>query len=106
MQPRRHQGRSVRAENAWGLPGVGQLTSRCSPCSGTVPTPIGGLGAAVGDVEIQEDGAARVHVRRSKADPEAGGRGPFTSDRMPARYTERQAADTAQWPGITRESAI
>ena len=70
--PRRHQGRAVRAENAWDARRRGQVD--VALLSVLRDGLLRRSEAAVlrwGDVEIQDDGSARIHVRRSKTDPEA-----------------------------------
>ena len=72
--PRRHQGRAVRAENAWDARRRGQVdVALLSVLKDGLLRRSEASALRWGDVEIQEDGAARIHVRRSKTDPEAEG---------------------------------
>ena len=74
MQPRRHRGRAVRAENAWAAQRRGQVY--VALLSVLRDGLLGRSEAAAlrwGDVEYQGDGSARIHVRRSKTDQEAEG---------------------------------
>ena len=56
--PRKHQGRTRRGESARDAERRGRVEA---------------AELRWGDVELQEDGSARLHVRRSKTDPEAEG---------------------------------
>ena len=72
--PRRHQGRAGRAENAWDARRRGQVdVALLSVLRDGLLRRSEASALRWGDVEIQEDGAARIHVRRSKTDPEAEG---------------------------------
>ena len=72
--PRRHQGRAVRAENAWDARRRGQVdVALLSVLRDGLLRRSEVSALRWGDVEIQEDGSARIHVRRSKTDPEAEG---------------------------------
>ena len=74
MQPRRHQGRAVRAENVWAARHRGQVdVALLSVLRGGLLRRSEASELRWGDVELQEDGSARIHVRRSKTDPEAEG---------------------------------
>ena len=74
MQPRRHQGRAVRAENAWAARRRGQVdVALLSVLRDGLLRRSEASELRWGDVELQEDGSARIHVRRSKTDPEAEG---------------------------------
>ena len=70
--PRRHRGRAVRAENAWEARRRGQVDiALLSVLRDGLLRRSEAAALRGGDVEVQEDGAARIHVRRSKTDPEA-----------------------------------
>ncbi len=72
MQPRRHQGRAVRAENAWAARRRGQVdVALLSVLRDGLLRRSEASELRWGDVEVQEDGSARLHVRRSKTYPEA-----------------------------------
>ena len=72
--PRRHQGRAVRAENAWDARRRGQVdVALLSVLRDGLLRRSEASAVRWGDVEVQEDGSARLHVRRSKTDPEAEG---------------------------------
>ena len=74
MQPRRHQGQAVREENAWVARRRGQVdVALLSVLRDGLLRRSEALALRWGDVEIQEDGSARIHVLRSKTDPEAEG---------------------------------
>ena len=74
MQPRRHQGRAVRAENAWDARRRGQVdVALLSVLTDGLLRRSKASELRRGEVELQEDGSARIHVRRSKTDPEAEG---------------------------------
>ena len=74
MQPRRHRGRTVRAENAWAARRRGQVdVALLSVLRDGLLRRSEAAALRWGDVEVQEDGSARIHVRRSKTDPEAEG---------------------------------
>ena len=74
MQPRRHQGRAVRAENAWAARRRGQVdVALLSVLRDGLLRRSEASALRWGDVEVQEDGSARIHVLRSKTDPEAEG---------------------------------
>ena len=74
MQPRRHRGRTVRAENAWDARRRGQVdVALLSVLRDGLLRRSEASALRWGDVEMQEDGSARIHVRRSKTDPEAEG---------------------------------
>ena len=72
--PRRHQGRAVRAENAWAARRRGQVdVALLSVLRDGLLRRSEASALRWGNVEIQEDGSARIHVLRSKTDPEAEG---------------------------------
>ena len=72
--PRRHQGRAVKAENAWAARRRGQVdVALLSVLRDGMLRRSEASALRWGDVEAQEDGSARLHVRRSKTDPEAEG---------------------------------
>ena len=74
MQPRRHQGRAVRAENAWAARRRGQVdVALLSVLRDGLLRRSEASDLRWGDVELQEDGSARIHLGRSKTDPEAEG---------------------------------
>ena len=74
MQPRIHRGRAVRGENAWAARRRGQVdVALLSVLRDGLLRRSEASALRWGDVEIQEDGSARLHVRRSKTDPEAEG---------------------------------
>ena len=74
MQPRRHRGRAVRAENAWAARRRGQVdVALLSVLRDGLLRRSEASALRWGDVEVQEDGSARVHVLRSKTDPESEG---------------------------------
>ena len=74
MQPRRHRGRAVRGENAWAARRRGQVdVALLSVLRDGLLRRSEAAALRWGEVEIQEDGSARLHVRRSKTDPEAEG---------------------------------
>ena len=74
MMPRRHQGRSVKAENAWDARRRGQVdVALLSVLRDGLLRRSEAAALRWGDVEVQEDGSARIHVLRSKTDPEAEG---------------------------------
>ena len=74
MHPRRHQGRAVRAETAWDARRRGQVdVALLSVLRDGLLRRSEASALRWGDVEIQADGSARVHVLRSKTDPEAEG---------------------------------
>ena len=78
MQPRIHRGRAVRGENAWAARRRGQVdVALLSVLRDGLLRRSEASALRWGDVEMQEDGSARIHVRRSKTDPEAEGRGPL-----------------------------
>ena len=72
--PRRYRGRAVRAENAWDARRRGQVDiALLSVLRDGLLRRSEAAALRWGDMEIQEDGSARLHVRRSKTDPEAEG---------------------------------
>ena len=72
--PRRYRGRVVRAENAWDARRRGQVDiALLSVLRDGLLRRSEAAALRWDDVEIQEDGSARLHVRRSKTDPEAEG---------------------------------
>ena len=74
MQPRIHRGRTVRGENAWAARRRGQVdVALLSVLRDGLLRRSEVSALRWGDVEMQEDGSARIHVRRSKTDPEAEG---------------------------------
>ena len=74
MQPRAHQGRAVRAENAWAARRREQVdVALLSVLRDGLLRRSEASELRWGDVEIQEDGSARLHVRRSKTDMESEG---------------------------------
>ena len=74
MQPRRYRSRAVRAENAWAARRRGQVdVALLSVLRDGLLRRSEASALRWGDVEVQEDGSARVHVLRSKTDPEAEG---------------------------------
>ena len=93
MQPRRHRGRAVRAENAWAARRRGQVdVALLSVLRDGLLRRSEASELRWGDVELQEDGSARLHVRRSKTNPEAEGAilyiGPDASAALVAIMTE------------------
>ena len=74
MQPRRHQGRAVRGENAWNARRRGQVNvALLSVLRDGLLRRSEAAALRWGDVEVQDDGSARIQMRRSKTDPEAEG---------------------------------
>ena len=74
MQPRIHRGRAVRGENAWAARRRGQVdVALLSVLRDGLLRRSEAAALRWGDVEVQEDGSAQIHVRRSKTDPEAEG---------------------------------
>ena len=74
MMPRRYQGRAVKAERSWDARRRGQMdVALLSVLRDGLLRRSEASALRWGDVEIQEDGSARIHVRRSKTDPEAEG---------------------------------
>ena len=74
MQPKRHQGRAVRAENAWAARRRGQVdVALLSVLRDGLLRRSEVAVLRWGDVELQDDGSARIHVLRSKTDPDAEG---------------------------------
>ena len=74
MQPRRHQGRAVRGEKAWNARRRGQVdVALLSVLRDGLLRRSEATALRWGDVEVQDDGSARIQVRRSKTDPEAEG---------------------------------
>ena len=74
MQSRGYRGRAVRAENAWAARRRGQVdVALLSVLRDGLLRRSEASALRWGDVEIQDDGSARIHVRRSKTDPEAEG---------------------------------
>ena len=74
MMPRRYQGRAVKAERSWDARRRGQVDiALVSVLRDGLRRRSEAAALRWGDVELQEDGAARIHVRRSKIDPEAEG---------------------------------
>ena len=74
MQPRRHQSRAVRGENAWNARRRGQVdVALLSVLRDGLLRRSEAAALRWGDVEVQDDGSARIQVRRSKTDPEAEG---------------------------------
>ena len=72
--PRRHRGRAIRAENAWDARRRGQVdVALLSVLRDGLLRRSEASALRWGDVDVQEDGSARLHVRRSKTDPEAEG---------------------------------
>ena len=72
--PRRHQGRAVRAENAWAARRRGQVdVALLSVLRDGLLRRSEAAALRWGDVDVQDDGSARIHVRRSKTDPEGEG---------------------------------
>ena len=72
--PRRHRGRAVRAENAWDARRRGQVdVALLSVLRDGLLRRSEASALQWGDVELQDDGSARIHVRRSKTDPEREG---------------------------------
>ena len=85
MQPRAHQGRAVRTENAWAARRRGQVdVAQLSVLRDGLVRRSEAAALRWGDVEVQEDGAARLHVagRRRIRRPRARS---CTSARMPRR---------------------
>ena len=74
MQPRRNRGRAVKAENAWAARRRGQVdVALLSVLRDGLLRRSEASALRWGDVEVQVDGSARIHVLRSKTDPEAEG---------------------------------
>ena len=72
--PRRYRDRAVRAENAWAARRRGQVDiALLSVLRDGILRRSEAAALRWGDVEIQGRGSARLHVRRSKTDPEAEG---------------------------------
>ena len=72
--PRRYRDRAVRAENAWAARRRGQVDiALLSVLRDGLLRRSEAAALRWGDVEIQGRGSARLHVRRSKTDPEAEG---------------------------------
>ena len=72
--PRQHQGRAGRAENAFDARWRGEVDiALLSVLRDGLLRRSEAAELRWGDVELQEDGAALLHVRRSKTDPEAEG---------------------------------
>ena len=72
--PRRHRGRAVKAENAWVARLRGQMdVALLSVLRDGLLRRSEAAALRWGDVKLQEDSSARLHVRRSKTDPEAEG---------------------------------
>ena len=66
MQPRRHQGRAVRGENTWAARRRGQVdVALLSVLRDGLLRRSEASELRWGDVELQEDRSARIHVRRS-----------------------------------------
>ena len=69
MLPRGHQGRAVKAENAWDARRRGQVNiALLSVHRDGLLRRSEAAALRWGDVEIREDGSALLHVRRSKTD--------------------------------------
>ena len=74
MLPRGHQGRAVKAENAWDARRRGQVNiALLSVHRDGLLRRSEAAALRWGDVEIREDGSALLHVRRSKTDQEGEG---------------------------------
>ena len=74
MQPRAHQGRAVKAERSWEARRRGQVDiALVSVLRDGLLRRSEAAALRWGDVEVQDDGSARLHVLRSKTDPEPEG---------------------------------
>ena len=74
MQPRRHQGRAVRGENAWDARRPGQVdVALLSVLRDGLLRRSEAAALTWADIELRENGTGLINVRRSKTDPEGEG---------------------------------
>ena len=103
MQPRRYRGRAVRAESAQNAEHLGRVdVALLSVLRNGLLRRSEAAELRWGDVELQDDGSARIHVRRSKTDQEAEGAvlyiGPEAAAAMQAIMPEAAAVVDPETP--------
>ena len=101
--PRQHQGRAGRAENAFDARWRGEVDiALLSVLRDGLLRRSEAAALRWGDVELQDDGSARIHVRRSKTDPEGEGAvlyiGPDAAAALQAIMPEDAAVEGAAAP--------